>query len=282
MLPELGSSTKAAAVTPAHIRAMIERCAARKVGGKRGAGKPARKVAGSTVRGCVTASSALFRFGVHRGVLDRNPVRHHERGDRPSGKRRTEPRYLDAGQIAALLEELGDEFRPIAACCAYAAMRIGEALALTWADVDFAAGMIAVPGTKTAASAQAVPMIETLAVELRAHRAAQAELSFARVKTAALVFQTATGQPQHRKNALRAVWRVGKAAGLNPKGAERVGLHDVRHSCAGLLLAAGVSMPKVAAVLRHSNPRITADVYAGLVETGRAELGVDLAAAFCN
>jgi len=33
-------------------------------------------------------------------------------------------------------------------------------------------------------------------------------------------------------------------------------------------------------VLRHSNPRVTADVYAGLVESERAELAGDLVAAF--
>ena len=48
----------------------------------------------------------------------------------------------------------------------------------------------------------------------------------------------------------------------------------------GLLLAKGTKMPKVAAVLRHSSPRITADVDAGLVETERTALRVDLAAAF--
>jgi hypothetical protein len=38
--------------------------------------------------------------------------------------------------------------------------------------------------------------------------------------------------------------------------------------------------PKVAAILRHANPRITADVYAGLVESQREALRDDLAAAF--
>ena len=79
---------------------------------------------------------------------------------------------------------------------------------------------------------------------------------------------------------LRAVYAAGASAGLNPEGVERVGCHDLRHSAAGLLLAAGASMPKVAAILRHSNPRVTADVYAGLVESERAALADDMAAAF--
>ena len=271
VIPALGPHTKAASVTPAHLRAMVEKLSAPK-------GKKAP--ATSSVRGCVVAAGALFRFAVHRGVIDRNPARDLERGDRPSSKRRSEPRYLDASQITSLLGELGDEFRPVAATCAYAALRISEALALKWGDVDFTSGMLEVKGTKTESSAQAVPMIETLAAELKAHRTRVASRNIARTHRDARVFTTATGQPQDRRNALRAIYAAGDDAGLNPKGAQRVGLHDLRHSCAGLLLAAGVPMPKVAAVLRHSNPRITADVYAGLVETGRAALAADLTAAF--
>jgi integrase len=55
--------------------------------------------------------------------------------------------------------------------------------------------------------------------------------------------------------------------------------HDLRHSCAGLLFAAGVPVPKVAAILRHADPRITLSTYAGLVESQRAELRGDPEAA---
>ena len=109
------------------------------------------------MRGAVVATSALMRYAVRRGLIGSNPVRQLERGDRPSGKRETEPRYLDRQSIDALLSELGNEFRPVVACCAFAGLRISEALALRWADVDLDAGMLNVPGTKTAGSAQPVP-----------------------------------------------------------------------------------------------------------------------------
>jgi integrase len=187
---------------------------------------------------------------------------------------------LDAKQIGQVLRELGDEFRPIAATMAYAALRVSEALALHWRDVDLEAGMLNVPGTKSEASAAPVPIIPTLAAELRAHRAREARRGFQRVTADALVFQTRTGQPQNRRNVLRAMYAAGDRAGLNGDDIEPVGCHDLRHSCAGLLLAARTPLPKVAAVLRHADTRVTAEVYSGLVESARTELAGDLESAF--
>jgi site-specific recombinase XerC len=67
-------------------------------------------LAGSTVHGCVTATSSLLRLAVRRGVIEVNPVRFVERGDRPSVKRRKEPRYLNRQQLD-LLSKLSDESR---------------------------------------------------------------------------------------------------------------------------------------------------------------------------
>ena len=221
----------------------------------------AEGLSGSSVRGVVTAVSALLRFGVRRGVLDANPIRLLERGDRPSGKRRKEPRYLDRAEIDRLLAKLPDEFRPLAAVLAFAASRVSEATALRWQDVDFDAAMLHVPGTKTAASLQPVPMTGDLVAELRAHRRT-ADLAREGPQDA-LVFQSVFGNRHFRTNVLAAICTAGDAAGLNEGKPKRVGCHDLRHSCAGLLFAAGVPAPKVAAVLRHSDVRTTLTVYAG-------------------
>jgi integrase len=202
--------------------------------------------------------------------VESNPVRSLERGDRPSPRRLAEARYLDRSEIDRLLAELSDGFRPVAAAMAFAGLRVQEALDLTWQDVDFDVGMLRVPGTKTAASKQPVPMTSDLVAELRAHRGRHPGVG------TALLFTTADGQPRTRHAVGNAVRTAGDRAGLNPDGVKPVAPHDLRHSCAGLLFAAGVPIPKVAAILRHANPRITLSTYAGLVESQRSELLSDL------
>ncbi len=122
----------------------------------------AKRLSGSSVHGIVTATSALLRFAARRGVIEANPCRLLERGDKPSAKRNVEPRYLDREQIDLLLSKMGDEFRPVAACMAFAGLRVSEALALRWRDVDLDGAMLDVHGTKTKASTQPVPMIADL------------------------------------------------------------------------------------------------------------------------
>jgi integrase len=257
----LGPGTKAGAVRPADLRRMIDRL-------------NAEALSSWYVHSILTAVSALFRFGVRRDLVAENPARLLDRGDRPSPKRREEARYLDRGEIDRLLAKLSDGFRPVAAVCAFAGLRVSEALGLRWSDVDFATGMLHVPGTKTAASKQAVPMTSALVAELEEHLRRQPGVG------EALLFRTAAGKPRTRHAVGNAVRTAGNRAGLNPDGVKPVAPHDLRHSCAGLMFAAGVPVPKVAAILRHASPRITLTVYAGLVESQRAELRGDLEAAF--
>jgi integrase len=58
-----------------------------------------------------------------------------------------------------------------------------------------------------------------------------------------------------------------------------VGLHDLRHSYVALALAAGASLAEAAALARHANARVTAQVYAGITEHGRETAAAKLVGA---
>jgi integrase len=236
----------------------------------------AQGLSGSTIRGTVAALSGALRFAVRNGTIPRSPMRDLERGDLPSAKRRSEPRYLTIDQVNDLLAMMTPEFRPIAAALFYGALRIGEALALTWADVDFDNAMIAVPGTKTEASRNTVPLLPALVRELRAHRTWQAERGLKRIRADALVFQTRSGSSPGRRNVLRAVQRAADKAGLNTDSAEPIGLHDLRHSTAGLAFES-LALNEVSRLLRHANPRVTTTVYGGISDDVAASIGAKLA-----
>jgi integrase len=264
VIPELGRHP-VADVTVADVRRLVDRLGR-------------ARLAPSTVTGVIGIVSGLFRFAVKGGLAERNPVRDLDRDDRPGTERLTEPRYLTAAEIGLLLSCMTDSFRPVVAVCAFAGLRVSEALGLRWCDVDFGASVLRVSGqlgpggtrvpAKTRASDATVPLLPALARELRAHRTRQASRGMQLLHVDALVFTTTRGKPQSRRNALRAVHAAGDAAGLNPEGRQPVGLHDLRHSYVALALAAGLSLAETAALARHANAGVTAQVYAGLADDG--------------
>jgi integrase len=245
-------------------------------------------LAPGTVTSCVNILSGLLRHALKRKIVMHNVVHDLDREDRPGVRRQSEPRYLTAAELARLLAQMSDTFRPVAAACAYAGLRVSEALGLRWRDIDFQGGTIAVSGqlgdtgewlstTKTHASAATVPMLPALSRELVAHRTHQAGLNLALVRGDELVFTTARGRPQSRRNALRAVHVAGNNASLNSVTSEPVGLHDLRHSLVAIAFELGLSAPEVAVLVRHANPRVTLTVYAGLSGDGRDKAVAKLA-----
>ena len=169
VLPTLGS-IPVDELSVADLRKLVEKLGA--------------KFAPQTTTQVISMTSALLRYAVRQKLVERNIVRDLDRDDRPGFARLTEPRYLDATEVAELLAKMGDTFRPIAATCAYAGLRISEALGLTWADVDFDEQRINVSKqldpdgtirhqTKTKSSTGFVPLLPALERELREHRARQ-------------------------------------------------------------------------------------------------------------
>jgi integrase len=260
VLPTLGT-LKAEDLRVQHVRALVDRMRAKGQGG-------------SSIRGTVAALSAALQHGErHLGTPVRNVCRDLCRGELPSSKRKSEPHYLSLPEVEKLLAAMTDESRPVAAACFWGGLRVSEALALTWAGVDFAAGTVAVPGTKTEGSAATIPLLPALARELRAHRERQAGIGDA------LVFQTASGKPVHRRNVLRAVNAASEKAKLVAEGQERVGVHDLRHSLAANAFGLGLPAPEVARLLRHANTAVTLSTYAGITDQAATALGGKLASA---
>jgi integrase len=128
-----------------------------------------------------------------------------------------------SSSTAIITTARGDRFRPIAATCAYAGLRLSEALGLRWRDLDLKTGTLTVSAQlgpdgfraplKTPTSAATVPVLPRLADELRAHRSRVAGRGLLCVQPDALVFTTSRGRPHGRCNVLRAVYTAGEPQG---------------------------------------------------------------------
>jgi integrase len=71
------------------------------------------------------------------------------------------------------------------------------------------------------------------------------------------VFTSSTGQPLDQRNVLRVFRRILRRANL-----PRIRFHDLRHSCASLLLAQHVDPRVIMETLGHSNISVTMNMYA--------------------
>ena len=83
------------------------------------------------------------------------------------------------------------------------------------------------------------------------------------------------GAPLHPRNVLRTLYALLDASSLH-----RRRFHDLRHSAASLLLAAGVQLAEVSMLLGHSELRITQDLYAHLQQQTAAKAARHMDAVF--
>ena len=155
-------------------------------------------------------------------------------------------------------------------------LRVGEALALEWGDVDINARTINITKTfddvvgvrppKTASSNRTIIVSQKTIDILRAHQSKQLEqqLSLARYyKSNDLIFPSLLGTHLSRKNIYFRNYK-------KLSGAKDRTIHDLRHSFASLSLAEGIPVVDVSHFLGHRNPSTTLKVYSHyIVDTGK-------------
>lgn len=229
-------------------------------------------------RSGLSSSTVRLTFLVLRTVLD-TAVRDQLLASNPAvavrGPRveRQESRALTVAELHLLLDAVrGDRLAALWLLLAGTGLRRGEALALSWTDLDLDGGALRVRGTlsrtsagltitdpKTDRSRRTVPLPRQVVEALRAHKARQAAERLAAGPAYAehgLMFTTEIGTPLEPRNVLRRFVTLAGRVGI-----DGVGLHSLRHTAATRLLEAGTDTRVVADLLGHSSTAITADVY---------------------
>ena len=235
-----------------------------------------------TVRYVYTILRSALSDAVRHGRLSVNPT-DRSRPPSPSEVRPPEMQAWTAVELARFLRwadtrdpDLAIGWRLLAAT----GMRRGEALALRWRDVDLDAGrlqvrrslgMVKIKGageelvegpTKTG-QARVVDIDADTVDALRAYRATRGSLALELVRGDALVLGNFDGTPRHperySRRFIEQVLQARKALGEHQL--PRIRLHDLRHTHATLLLAAGEPVKVVSERLGHANAMITLTVY---------------------
>ncbi|MDT0278239.1 tyrosine-type recombinase/integrase [Blastococcus goldschmidtiae] len=235
-----------------------------------------------TVRYVFTILRSALGDAVKQGRLSVNPT-DRSTPPSPSEARPPEMQAWTAAELGRFLRwaqardaDLAMGWRLLAAT----GMRRGEALALRWRDVDLDAGRLQVrrslgvvkakgageqlvEGSTKTGQARVVDIDADTVASLRAYRAARGRLALDLVRDAALVLGNLEGTHRHpERYSRRFVEQVVQARrALGEDQLPRIRLHDLRHTHATLLLAAGEPVKVVSERLGHASATITLTVY---------------------
>jgi integrase len=163
-------------------------------------------------------------------------------------------------------------------------LRRGEVIGLRWRDVDFEGNELRVrsalgrvkgkgmvlAGPKSNASKRLLRLPKVCAAALLKQRKAQAERrrwAGAAWRESDYVFTNGKGGPIAPEVATREF-----AAALKDAGLPAIRLHDLRHSCATLLLVQGVHPKLVQDTLGHSSFQLTMDTYSHILPSLKTEV----------
>ncbi len=255
--PALGE-IKLKALTPSHVRRLIKD----KSGGALAAG---------TVRKIHSTLHKALSQAVSDGLVPRNAADVQAPSPAPKEMRplsETEARtFLDAAR------ESGDRFEALYVLAVTTGLRRGELLGLRWDDADLERGTLRVGRalvresgrhtlgeTKTRRGRRLVNLTPRTVAVLKAHRKRQLEQRVGGAgmyEDHGLIFASEIGTPLNPENLVKRSFKpLLKKAGL-----PEIRFHDLRHTCATLLMGRGVHPKLVQELLGHATIAMTLDTY---------------------
>ena len=209
----------------------------------------------------------LVEFAMWAGVLDisRNPISLVQ--NKGAMRKTRKARSLTVEQFHALLKELHEPFATMALLCVCLGLRISEALALRWSDVDWLASRLSikrgiveqiVDDVKTEGSAKTFNLASDLLDRLKACK----QLSeFAAAEDWVFASPVKLGKlPYSYTGVWRELERAAKIAAIG-----HLGTHAFRHTYRSWLDAVGTPVAVQQKMMRHADIRTTFNVYGDVV-----------------
>lgn len=216
--------------------------------------------------------SAVFSHGIRHEWITFNPIAK----VRTSAKRLREPDVLSPEEFQPLLAELQLRERSMVLLAGSTGLRRSELFALRWCDVNFNTLEISITrscvrnhfgNVKTEASGKPVPLpdfVKDALIEWRAESKFKGDGDFL-FPSLRLNGKLPLSPDMVLKKIIRpALVRAGVMGKV-------IGWHSFRHSLATNLRALGVDVKVAQELLRHSNSRVTMDVYTRAVSAQKRE-----------
>jgi integrase len=223
----------------------------------------------------VTLHKALEQ-AIADGLVPRNATE----AVKPPQVRREEMRPLTAEQVRILFRAAkGARLEALYILAVTTGLRQGELLGLKWDDVDLEARTLRVRRTlttakggpqltapKTKGSRRTVKLTQNAVQALRSHLERQLDeidRAGSLWRENGLIFASESGEPLDRRNVTTHRFKPL----LERAGLPQIRFHDLRHTCATLLLTKNVNPKIVSEMLGHASIAITLDTYSHVLPT---------------
>src|SRR5918997_1796954 len=245
-------------LTPAHVRGLYSE-------------KLDSGLAPATVRKIHSTLHKALSQAVSDGIVPRNAA--HVKAPRPAPE---EIRPLSEDEARAFLDaarQSGERFEALYVLAITTGLRRGELLGLRWDDVDLELGTLRVGRalvreggrhkvgeTKTRRGRRQINLTPWTVNARKAHRKRQFEERMRLAETYrdhSLVFSTSVGTPVNPENLVNRSFKPL----LEKAGLPKIRFHNLRHTCATLILGRCVHPKLVQELLGHATIAMTLDTY---------------------
>jgi integrase len=209
--------------------------------------------------------SAALSMAVANGDLRANPAKKASSTNRrgvklPRAPRKKEPVFLTRDEFNLVLKCIPYQYKMFVEFLAETGCRVGEAAALTPADVDLKSGKVHFKATYSKKEDQTFSRRQTKTAESdRTIRVPQRVLDQLNL-SGDLVFTNTYGAPLRSDTFRAKIWLPAvKRSGLPTHRQPRI--HDLRHTHASWLLEAGITLPAIQKRLGHTDVMTTLRIY---------------------
>ena len=235
-------------------------------------------LARNSVKGYLAPLREMFNHAIEDGHVDQNPclrIIRHMRSEH--GERQERINFLTRAEVTVLLDtyqHYAPADYPFVLLLVRTGLRLGEAVALQWADIDFNPRVIQVRRNLSLGRIQTPKSGKWRRVDMSKHltetlKNLQHELRKETLKRGwrempEWVFTSHEGTRMDSNNFRHRVWRkvIAKA------GFRHILLKDLRHTFASLLIQQGESLAYVKEQMGHHSIQVTVDIYGHLVPGG--------------